>query len=268
MGLRKLMLRGVVVGAASLVLPAVALAEGTQLDAAAHAGGEGVYVQGGVQAGYAPPPGGEVQVQEQPVMEQRAAGRGIQYGGHLLVSVPVHGVFAEDFGPGFGIHGRIGWELPSGWSVELNLGFLYMTALDPDATAFVDSVAGIGSLYGGVGMRYGFLNPSALVPFIGAGLGLNFWVAGSDTCYQGNSGAVYAGSDVSCEDPSGRTYDTFGGVSLMGNASVGLIYELTTDLSVEAGVQYNLQWLPGPFADSSGERGGYLTIFGGGTLYY
>lgn len=265
MGLRKLVLQGAVVGAASLVLPAIALAEGTQLDGTAHAGEAGVYVQGG----YAPPPGGEVQVVEQaPPQEQRAAGRGIQYGGHLLVSVPLHGVFAQDFGPGFGIHGRIGWELPSGWSVEMNLGFLYMTAQDPDAAVYVDEVAGIGTLYGGVGARYAFLNPSAIVPFLGVGLGLNYWVAGDSTAYQGDSGLVYCGSGVVCDAGDGTSYDTFGGVSLMGNASAGIIYELTSDVSVEIGAQYNLQWLPGPFAGASGERGGYLTIFGGGTLYY
>lgn len=244
------------------MVPAVALAEGTQLDPVAH-GGEGAYVAAGTT-------GEPVPVTEQaPVYEQRAAGRGIEYGGHLLVSVPLHGVFAQDFGPGFGIHGRIGWELPSGFSVEMNLGFLYMVAQDPAAADYAEDVAGIGSLYGGVGARYGFLNPSAIVPFVGAGLGLNYWVAGGSTAYQGRSGIVYCGSDNTggC-DAGGTTYDTFGGVSLLANASAGIIYELTHDVSIEVGAQYNLQFLPGPFAGASGERGGYLTIFGGGTLYY
>lgn len=261
MGFRKLLVGSALVGAASLLAPGLVLAEGTPLEPEAH-GGEPVGM---------PPPGGggAVPVEEQPqVQDQRAQGRGIEYGGHLLVGVPLHGVFSNDFGVGFGIHGRIGWELPGGFSIEANIGFLYLSALDPDATAYSEDVAGIGALYFGGGVRYAILNPSAIVPFVGAGLGLNYWVAGDSTAYQGRSGQVYCGSGVYCDAGDGRTYDQFSGLSLLANASAGIIYELTSDIAVEAGAQYNFQFTEGPFSSARNPRGGYLTIFAGGTLYY
>src|SRR5262245_52550847 len=72
-------------------------------------------------------------VTEEPGEGQRAAGRGIDYGAHIVVAVPLHGVFADVLGTGIGVHGRIGWELPGGLSLEATLGYLFISVADYEA---------------------------------------------------------------------------------------------------------------------------------------
>ncbi|MCC7543062.1 MAG: hypothetical protein IT379_42995 [Deltaproteobacteria bacterium] len=207
-------------------------------------------------------------VAEEVPADQRAEGRGIQYGGHIVVAIPAHGVFAQDFGVGIGIHGRIGWELPSGLSLEANLGYLFISVLDNDVGG-VDGDDGMGALYLGGGGRFAFLNPSALVPFLGAGLGINLWIVPTETEFRGRSGQYYCGSDFACElVPGGSDETGFGGLSLLGNVSAGAIYEVTANIAIELGAQYNVVIVPGPFHAASGANFGYVTLFGGATLYF
>lgn len=215
------------------------------------------------------PPAGEVQVVEQAPegTETRAAGRGIEYGAHLVVPIPLHGVFSDDLGAGIGIHGRIGWELPSGFSLEANIGYMYMSVRDYDLGE-VDGDDGFNMLYAGIGGRFAFLNPSAIVPFIGAGLGVNLFYVGTETGFRGRSGQHYCGSDFSCTLAGMEGAGTFGGVGLLANGSVGVIYEVTAQAAIEAGVQYNVLVASGAFDEARQPNGGYLTIFAGGTLYY
>lgn len=200
--------------------------------------------------------------------DQRAQGRGIQYGLHLLVASPLHGVLAEDFAVGFGLQGRIGWELPSGLSLEVDVGYQGFGVQDYEVGG-ADSDDSIGALYAGVGARFAFLNPTAFVPFVGAGLATNLWIVPTETEFFGRSGQYYCGSDFACElAPGGSGESAFGGVSLLGNVAAGGIYEITAKIAIEAGAQYSIVMVPGPFDQARGANFGYLTFFAGGTLYY
>lgn len=216
-----------------------------------------------------PAAGGEVAVVEQAPGEEggRAQGRGIEYGAHLVVPIPLHGVFSDDLGAGVGVHGRVGWELPGGFSFEANLGYLYFSVLDYDLGS-VDDNDSFSSLYGGVGARFAVLNPSAIVPFVGAGLGFNLWFVGTETGFRGRSGQTYCGSDFSCTLAGHEGEGTFGGFGLIVNGAVGVIYEVTAQAAIELGAQCNFLATTGPFDHARQPHGGFLTLFAGGTLYY
>lgn len=207
----------------------------------------------GPQDGQAPPP---VYVQAQPqgyvAPQQQVAeappdergGRGIEYGLHLLVPIFARTPFADSapglkLSPGIGLQGRVGWEFPGGLTTELNLGVMYNSVTD--GSGFDTSVS-LTNVWIGAGLRYSFLNASALVPFVGAGLAVNFWQAQSDF--------------------TGTTSDTEAGLGL--NALFGFAYEVSPELAIELGAQANYA-----FATArSVEHSVYFSPFVGGTLYY
>jgi hypothetical protein len=155
-------------------------------------------------------------VQEQPVEEELVhdnQGRGREWGAHLVV--PIFVTVEGDLTPGIGIQGRFGWEFPSGFILEGQIGYMMNWVSDTSAE---DSMY---SIYGGVGARYAFYNPSALVPFIGANVTLNYW--SMDT----TSGVNPFPSCPDCE-VSGITV-SFGG-------GAGVAYEISAQIAIEAGV--------------------------------
>jgi hypothetical protein len=129
--------------------------------------------------------GAQVQVVEQEelpeaqVVEEgyvRGQGRGVQYGVHLISPVyltEVRGNPGEWLapGPGMGLHGRVGWEFPSGFTLEV-LGGFGVNGVDTrgGATGNVLTRAEVGA-----GLRYMFFNDTALVPFLQAGGSLRWF---------------------------------------------------------------------------------------------
>ena len=70
------------------------------------------------------------QPQEVAVQEEQHQGRGIEYGGHIVIPIfsrtPFHDTLpGAGLSPGIGLQGRMGWEFPNGFTTELNLGFAY-----------------------------------------------------------------------------------------------------------------------------------------------
>lgn len=196
-----------------------------------------------------------------PVVEEETAetGRGIQYGVHLVVPVYLLKHEGMDLNVGIGAQGRIGWEFGSGLSVELALGIMYNGARDgsyPESDPFTgDPVTvtwegyGLTTIWVGLGLRYAILNPTAFVPFIGAGLMLPIW--------------------------SNAFRDAFGGVSSEGDAVVsfgfnvlaGVQLEVSTNVGIELGAQLNYAIAPGwDQIYASPEM--WLTPFAGVTLYF
>jgi opacity protein-like surface antigen len=204
------------------------------------------------------------QPQQQPVQEETAQqGRGIQYGAHLLfpfyvtnplarntVTFPDGSMAAADISAGFGLglQGRVGWEFGYGFSVEANIGILFnLLHAQPDGTGETFDVE--GTLWGfwiGAGLRYAFLNPSAFVPFVGAGISLNFWG------YCPDNAAV-------CESQV---------IGIVPNALVGFAFEISPWAAIEAGLQANFGVGADAVFAEAGEVEVYLTPFAGGTLYY
>jgi hypothetical protein len=196
-------------------------------------------------------PQGPVVQQDPSVQEQAEEGRGIQYGAHLYVPIFLGdqrlgaGSAVARITPGFGVVGRVGWEFGSGFSAELYVGFQL------NGTSFVGGVTNtsISNIYGGAGMRYAFLNPSMFVPFVGAGLQLNFWGIGES----------YGGTYSSSNDY----------IALGFNATAGLVIEISADIGIEAGLRWDLTT-----AGSDGSTfffdgaTSYLSPFLGGTLYF
>ncbi len=184
-----------------------------------------------------PPPPQQQAPQEQPATA--AQGRGIEYGAHLLV--PVWLTDEGALNPGFGIQGRIGWEFGGGFSTEINLGAMFNGYKDFDAT--------LSNVWLGGGARYAFLNPSAFVPFVGAGLKLNFWGA----CAVVDTGV---GTETICSDERELTLGL--------NATVGAAYEIGPYFAIEFGANVDLTF-PGDVFEESEL---YVSPFVGGTLYY
>lgn len=176
----------------------------------------------------------QVQVveQEESYAEQ---GRGLQYGLSLIFPIWLSDL-GDEFNPGVGIAGRIGWELGGGLSFELGGGITWNgTKVD-----FID--AALLDIFVTVGARYAILNPSRLLPFFQAGIGLNFW----NYCQEGV-----------CSDYSEITFGLFGGA--------GLIYEINANAAVEAGLNFN--WTSQGDIFTFGSQFN-LSPFVGVTLYY
>lgn len=180
-------------------------------------------------------------VEEQTSTEQAQQGRGIEYGGYLTVPIFV-GPNADGIGLGVGLLGRIGWEFGSGFTAELNIGVQYNSATLLDSGGFIFD-GGITNISFGGGLRYSFLNASALVPFLGVGIQANLW------------GVDYGGGD-SYNDSLAFGF----------NALAGLAYELSADLAIEAGLRWDLttEGSKGPFIAAQS----YISPFVGATLYY
>lgn len=128
----------------------------------------------------------ESQAEEQ-VVERgyvQGQGRGIQYGAHLVSPIYVTDVRRGDMGAtgavpderlgvggGFGVQGRIGWEFPSGFTVEL-IGGLAGNGVD---TFGADTSQAFLRFDIGVGARYMIFNATAFVPFVQLQAGLRFF---------------------------------------------------------------------------------------------
>lgn len=199
----------------------------------------------------------QYQQQQQPVVEEQTSteqaqqGRGIEYGAHLFVPIFLTSPTGSEFvttNPGLGILGRVGWEFGSGFTAELNIGAQW-NSLSVEV-AGITSGGSFTNLFLGAGVRYSFLNASALVPFVGAGLQINFW-----------------GVDRSDDGSTSTTNDS---LAIGVNGVVGLAYELSADLALEAGVRVDYTTAgttdgPGTFFDGGQV---YLSPFLGATLYY
>lgn len=197
------------------------------------------------QPQYQPQPGqpqqGGVQVVEQQpaqAADTRQAGRGIEYGAHLIV--PIWTDSTLNLSPGFGVQGRVGWEFPGGLTPELNIGVMF-NQWDIGDVLGVSVSTNLTNFWVGGGLRYAFLNPSAFVPFVGAGIALNVW-----NC-----------SD--CTDSSARLTVSFNGLA-------GFAYEITQQIALEAGVQVNYSLKGEVFADGTTPL--WISPFLGGTFYF
>jgi hypothetical protein len=185
----------------------------------------------------------EVQDPNQPqvqVVEQEESyaqqGRGLQYGASLIFPIWLSDL-GDQFNPGVGIAGRIGWEIGGGLSLELGGGITW----NGTKSDFAD--AALLDLFLQVGARYAILNPSRFLPFFQAGIGLNFW----NYCEAGI-----------CSDYSEITFGLFGGA--------GLIYEINMNAALELGL--NFQWsAEGDVFAGFGSQFA-LSPFVGITLYY
>ena len=197
----------------------------------------------------APPPGTMEAAPPPPTAQQ---GRGIEYGAHLLVPIfatnPVavldNGVDTGSANAGFGLglQARAGWEFGYGFSAEINIGGTFNTMNGEIGGVDIDPDTSLYMLWIGAGARYSFLNPSAIVPFVGAGGGILFQ-------------SFCANDAPSCDlEPAG-----------MVNALAGVIYEISPHIGLEAGLQANVVFANGDvFADTEL----FLSPFVGATLYY
>ena len=80
-----------------------------------------------------------------------------------------------EHGPGGGLHGRIGWEFPSGFTVEIYGGFAFNAVESADGEP-TDRSHVLSQADAGVGLRYMFFNETAVVPFVQVGAGGRwFW---------------------------------------------------------------------------------------------
>lgn len=157
----------------------------------------------------------------------QGVGRGIQYGAHLSSPVyvtamkrPAHAPRRASMpsGPGAGVRARIGWEFPSGLTVEL-LGGLAFNALDSVVGEVPDRSHVLGQADVGLGARYMFFNETAFVPFVQIGVGGRwFWF----------------------QWPTGEEVETGGTIALSG--AVGFQIELSPFFGLEAGclVDYHI----------------------------
>ncbi len=200
-----------------------------------------------------PAPGqqqGGVQVIDQSQAQTAPTSRGLEYGAHLIVPIFLASNSDVGLSPGIGIQGRIGWEFPGGFTTELNIGAMVNGSSADWVDASGASVGGYSmtNLWLGAGVRYAFLNPSAFVPFVGAGIVLNFF-----------NDAITVGGIT---DSSGSSVITFGA-----NALVGFAYELSRYIALEGGVQINYT-IPPTSSEIAAQPEVWLSPFLGGTLYY
>ena len=122
----------------------------------------------------------EEDVPQEAIVERgyvHGVGRGIQYGAHVispiyLMAMDRGGGGGESLGPGpgAGLHGRVGWEFPSGFTVELYGGFAF-NALDVVPGEVADRGHVLSQADLGIGLRYMFFNETAVVPFVQLGAG-------------------------------------------------------------------------------------------------
>lgn len=191
---------------------------------------------------------GGIRIVEQESAEAQAMtaeeGRGFEVGGHLVI--PFYAA-RPDLNPGIGVQGRIGWEFPRGLTVEVNIG-VQANRFDEIYDDFLTAA------WVGAGLRYAFLNPSAIVPFIGANLQASFWVQ----CYEDELTGECVGSDTAV------------GVGV--TPLVGIAWELGPRVGLEAGIQATLTFFD---EDSDLVRFGgadtvqaYISPFLGGTVYF
>ncbi|HJL18474.1 MAG TPA: hypothetical protein RMH99_22610 [Sandaracinaceae bacterium LLY-WYZ-13_1] len=125
----------------------------------------------------------EEQVEEEQVVERgyvRGQGRGIQYGAHLISPIYLLDVTragARDpaaylaVGGGAGVLGRVGWEFPDGFTLEVFGGF----AANGIDTRGTDASNILLRTELGAGGRYMFFNETAVVPFVQVGAGIRWW---------------------------------------------------------------------------------------------
>jgi hypothetical protein len=164
----------------------------------------------------------------------------VQYGAYAYVPIWLtEPAPALDASVGFGVLGRVGWEFTGGLSTELFIGYQANSVEAPaffmDGRSFTLTHYAIGG-----GLRYAFLNPSALVPFIGASLQVAVW-----------SGC----GDLGCA----------GSETLLGFGSIlGLIYEVSANVGIEGGAMLTGS-LEGDLFDGVQL---WLSPFVGVTLYY
>ncbi len=120
----------------------------------------------------------EVEVVERGYVQ--GVGRGIQYGAHITSPIYVtpiqRGGGSRDLlgmNAGGGVRARIGWEFPSGLSIEVYGGLAFngvseVLGEDPMRSHVLTQ----GNL--NLGLRYSFFNETAFVPFIQAAGGARF----------------------------------------------------------------------------------------------
>jgi hypothetical protein len=190
----------------------------------------------------------EEQVEEEQVVERgyvQGQGRGIQYGAYLISPVYVSDIWRAGndtqrllVGGGAGVHGRIGWEFPSGFTLEVFGGF----AANGVDTQGVPEVSNIFlRADAGVGGRYMFFNSTAFVPFVQLAVqGRWYWFDWST---------------------SGEAIDGASGFAL--NGALGAQIELTPYFGIEAGVAVDYAFGHELFGE------GLISImpFAGATLY-
>lgn len=222
------------------------------------------------QGGYVQPVQQQpIQQQQQPVMQQQQQqpvqtarqGRGLEYGAHLLVPIflsnpvaditdTVTGTRVGGADAGFGLGGqfRVGWEFGSGLTVELNLGgaFNGMTGELADSGIAVELDSNLLMGWFGAGVRYAFINPSALVPFVGGGI------------------SVYAVDFCSTETSACSSDATGFNATFSANVLAGIIYEISPFVGLEAGVQGTVVFSNDVFVETEL----LLSPFVGVTLYY
>jgi len=171
--------------------------------------------------------------QEEVEVVDAQTGRGIQYGGHILVPVWL-GDAADAYNIGVGVHLRVGYELGAGLSFEGGVGLN-----SNKYKAFDDN---LNNLFLTGGARYAILNPSALVPFLQGGVQANLW----KTCAaKGN-----------CSDNREFTIGYYIGT--------GLVFELNVNAALELGANFH-GTTKGDVFDSSRF---WISPFAGITLYY
>ncbi len=167
----------------------------------------------------------------QPVTDP-VQGRGLQYGGTLFSPIFVSEV-RDVLYPGIGIHGRVGFEFGHGFSLEGGIGAQW----NPDRDGF----GNLTNVFFTGGLRYAFLNPSALVPFLHAEVMVNLW----DYC-----------SEFGCSGYSSVTAGFQGGG--------GLIWEINRDAALEVGANIAASSPGNTFFDWQA----WVSPFIGITLYY
>jgi hypothetical protein len=167
-------------------------------------------------------PQGQVQG---PVVEQgyvRGQGRGIQYGAHIVSPLYLSTVAPSDGrtifpSGGAGLLARIGWEFPSGLTLEVHGGFA-VNGVDRPA-GFTDMSSVITRAEVGGGARYMFFNDTAFVPFVQVSGALRwFWFDYVDA----------RGTSVGSQDSSSPT-------GALGGA-LGAQIELSPYFGIEAGI--------------------------------
>ncbi len=148
-----------------------------------------------------------------------------------IIPVPIN--------PGFGFDVRLAKDIGNGLSLGGEFA-MQVNRIDDGAPG----TATLGNGYLGFTARYSFLNPSAVVPFVGTGVGIGGWFV----TFSGN----------------GTSESTDSRASLIAHAVAGVAYELSQDFAIEAGLRFN--------ATTSGDlfdRGFvWLTPFAGGAFYW
>lgn len=161
----------------------------------------------------------------------RGEGRGVQYGAHFISPIyltDVRNAAGEDTYPegGFGLWGRIGWEFPLGFTLEV-LGGVAANGVDTLGTdadpAFMRADIGLGA-------RYMIFNDTAFVPFVQIGGTLRFFFF-----------------DWQTSDPSTRQVD--GELTGALHGAIGAQIELSPYFGIEAGLAVDYTFAADIFAE-------------------